>query len=360
MTDAITTAEQPTALRRRHHPFLVFGLRVALVLVLVVGAAELLLRTPAVVERLPPPSAGSGSPDLDIKIEYLDRYAQAYGHIDCLFVGPSTVQGGIDPRVVSASFAARTGTPLRCFNFGVNGLKLHLARRLIPVLLAKYQPALIVLSEWRSGTGADSLTWFADQHPWVGYFNGAPSINGWLMEHSRLLRYFLRVKGWMEQPALSRRISKKERRIQPTGFMPKPAMDASSSPGRNRRLAAWALRQMTAQRVATQTLAELAQQPTMPPMLLLEMPLPGSFRAEFPNGEAGYQALLADVEAVGLPLLRSSGYAPLPDSAWNDPVHLNDRGAYTFSLWLGAALADLAREGRIPVPMAGNGVTPDQ
>jgi hypothetical protein len=81
----------------------VFGARVALLL-LAVTAGELLLRVPAVIERLLLPSVGSGSDLLDFKVEYLERFARLHGDVDCLFLGPSTVNRGIDPTLVSDAF----------------------------------------------------------------------------------------------------------------------------------------------------------------------------------------------------------------------------------------------------------------
>jgi|GEM_PF-2086313 len=328
-----------------------FLLRVLGVLVLGVAATEMLLRSGPVIERLPVPSIGAGSEILDFKVEYLERYLRRHGSIDCLFIGPSTVNRAVDPNLVSASFEAVSGHPLRCFNLGVEGLRLSVALRLIPGLVEHYRPRLLVLSEFRSGRGRFGK--LIDANPWLGQMSGEPSLNGWLIQHVRLVRHFLRLRIWLLQPALDRRLSGRLSELESTGFMPKVAVPAAQDDASGRRELTRTLanlRRMRPLPASLDALNALAAKPSMPPVMLVEMPIHPRLWAQELGGPNGYLATLDRVAATGLPLLRSSHLDLVPAQGWKDFRHLNDRGAALFSRWLGTALGEAVAQRRIPAP----------
>jgi len=92
-----------------------------------------------------------GSSILDEKLVLYTAYIAAEGVPDCLIVGSSRAQQGIDPAVIEAEFQQR-GQSFRCFNLSVNGATAQVVDRLIrEILPAEQLPKFII---WGDGVRA--------------------------------------------------------------------------------------------------------------------------------------------------------------------------------------------------------------
>ena len=127
-----------------HWPFGRTLLLAIAILVGMAGAAELLLRWEPLQDRLPAPSIGGNSRNLDVKLHRLDKMVEREGPPDCLFLGNSMVNTNIDPEKFSEAYRAFTRRPIRCFNFGVNGMAPYPAAKFIRVLNHLYRPKMII------------------------------------------------------------------------------------------------------------------------------------------------------------------------------------------------------------------------
>jgi hypothetical protein len=107
-------------------------------------AAEITIRLPAVRDALPPRRAYYDT-DVSIRLDALDRVLQAHGRVDVLFAGSSIVRTSIRPLLFDRIIEAETGHPVVSFNGGMLAMwpaavHLYLERVWLPVV----QPRIIV------------------------------------------------------------------------------------------------------------------------------------------------------------------------------------------------------------------------
>ena len=134
-----------------------------------------------------PPNLGSGNIDFDLKVKYLDEYVEQNGAIECLIMGSSLVDYGVDPDIFYSHYAEITGEDLYCFNFGIGGSKANEMPFLMEFVITRYHPDTIIYATWPRDYLflGDSL----DKSAWIDYQTGLRSARGWLVSNIKTIQF---------------------------------------------------------------------------------------------------------------------------------------------------------------------------
>jgi len=329
-------------------------------LVFLAALAEMAARTPFVRRSLPAPHLGIGYWFLDLKLDRLQRFAEQ-GPVDVLFTGHSTVDAGIDPQAFNRSFHAVTGRKIRSFNLGIAKLDLPSLALLLRIVAGRSRPALVIagflpedlLEDMRSGN-VDTLR----STPWVRQRLDRPNWEGWLADHSRAYRYFLRFRLWLQQPNFSRSITAKDRNMAADGYrvirnthvISGDKKEAAERPAPLRR---------AYQRASPRRMAALdgimrfcARQGIE--IVWVEMPLHRT--DDFVTGVVGRTRRQLAAQAVerirrhGGSVIRSGFVDVQADAFWSQRNHMNSIGADRFSSRLGEEIGQALRPGAMAGP----------
>lgn len=335
----------------------IFGLLVAVVL------SEGLLRLPAVQRRLPDPGLGMRQQDLELKIARMDTLAGR--RVPCLVIGSSAVRQGFDPAAFSEGYASQTGSPLECFNFGVNAFTASGTGPLAEVLVRRYQPVLLIYPTVPSDFSphTDEIAPDLDTpSPWLRAQRGEFSLQGWLIEESMLARYTSAIPRWRAPDREGRATERRflDATLTDFGYLPRDRVfNASEPPTRDTYAIGFALLG-SGYTPSAEDLAGLAQitnlrSPEMQ-VILAELPFPAASKVMFDGGPAGYDTYLAALRSAalesGVPFWEQPAYALIPPDGWFDHIHLNQIGAAAFSRWLGERTGNAVRLGLIDDPLA--------
>ncbi len=317
-----------------------------LTLLIVIFGAEIVARSP-LGNLLPAPSVGADSFVFDAKIYALEGQVRRDGKLDCLFIGSSVANTGVDPAIIEAIYKERTGDEIHCFNIGLPAMNVENAIRLSDALIERFAPRVIfytVLSRDIEDTRYTTET--VDQSDWLKYNRGEPSSNGWLVNHSYAWRYYLTWRYWLVIPN-RQKMEAETGFLSPKGFQPAQGIripypaNLTMSPKR--------LSEVWSDPTREQALRLfLARQRKGVKIVLIEAPF---YRdpSDSPTVEAArqiyetkYLAVLQQIaNSNGVPLWRTDALsAQIPEPHWYDWVHLNSKGAVTFSQWLGERLAE--------------------
>ncbi len=324
----------------------------AVFVVLTAAAAELVARLEPVQSALPAPSLGSGHQNFDLKLARLDAFVRKEGGVDVIFLGPSTVNYGLDPEVIRRTYRARTGTDLRCFNFGLAALNNAVMADLVNILVDRYHPGFIVLGTFpgqeRFGRNtADRLL----SNPWFTARLGRKSFRGWILDRSLAYRYFLRFRIWLEHPNFSRLLSNLEARTRFDGFTRSERAMPGIEKQPNRRTEREFYRRFAHFRIGRGQLAALERvlkAKSRVGLAVLEMPIHPTALSFFGGGPEDYarvvNATRVRAERAGVPFWAPAGLG-LPSGCWKDRHHLNSAGARILSLWVAPKLAESLKAG---------------
>jgi hypothetical protein len=91
-------------------------------------------------------------------------------------------------------------------------------------------------------------------------------------------------------------------------------------------------------------------------VLIVEMPVPPTYLHFFGNGQQDHQRFIDQIERVAES--RAIQFWPtthlwlIPDDGWADCAHLNTKGAWVFSDWLGEQLGKAVIQGKVENPVA--------
>src|SRR5512133_731801 len=105
-----------------------------------VGFSELFSRTILADPVFPPPSVGAANPEFDVKLDHLNQLIKRDGSIECLLVGSSQIDGGIDPVIIDQAYAQKTGKKITCYNIGISTVTREALGVLAQVLENTYLP----------------------------------------------------------------------------------------------------------------------------------------------------------------------------------------------------------------------------
>ena len=289
--------------------------QVLLAVLVLAGLGEILARSDWAQQRLPTPIVDSGHHSLDVKLWRLDRRVREHGPLQCLFIGPSVVDRGIDPELVSQSYREVTGRDLDCFNFGVSGINASSLEVLAAILVERSRPALLVVSMLPGWDGAGAYhERNLRRSQWVDYHSPGFNAAGWLFEHSLLVRYALRLRIWLQEPRLAARLAVTEAGMSAHGYTPFVGAKLDVSRPADRQKEAKGFRSLSGFKLAERHVEALDRLlGLLPPgrVLLVETPLHATFFDFFPRGERDYRDMLDAAARVagrrGLPFWQTVG-----------------------------------------------------
>jgi len=321
-----------------------------LTFLLVVLGMEALGRSP-LAGFLPPSSLKVDNFLLEAKIHALELQTRRVGRLDCLFLGSSVTNSDIDPSIVEQIYRQQTGETIHCFNLGLPALTTETATALAEVILPRFRPKVIfysILPRDIRDTIAN-VDYLLDT-PWVKFYRGAPSLEGWLLHHAYSYRYYLAWRYWLVIPNRLKQLQETHF-LTPKGFQPAQGIRDPYLPNltmtSERLRAAWSTPQ---ERHAFQALLSLQRKGVR--LIILEGPAyhePDGSDAE--TWAAYYESYLPPLlellqtygaeNGIGaVPFWETQALArQIPKAHWYDWLHLNSQGAITFSRWLGQQIA---------------------
>lgn len=302
--------------------------------------AELIARTPF-GNHLPPPSVGADSFEFDLKVYYLEQSIRQNGPLDCLIVGDSMANSGLDPLSISQAYETQTGIPLHCFNFGMPALTLDASGPLALALSNRFHPQLLIfiVSARDFSIAVGQPFRHVATSDWVNHNLGQPSFRGWATNSLYGYRYFLFIQYWLN-PANRKSFSDAYASITPQGFTPlfgfrTPPMELS--PKKDFSVDASALQ-------GFDQLLKMSKSGTS--LLIVDAPLQDTFYQNAPGNPEAYMKSYESFMQSRSQALKIRYWATqdlsltIPAEAWHDTLHVNEKGVPIFSAWLGQKLAN--------------------
>lgn len=323
------------------------------ILVAVIGIAEIAMCSFAVRDLLHAPSVGSSSRGFELQLDGLARYAERDGPIDCLILGNSTALMGVDPESLSRSYRASTGRALRCFNFGVAGMTASAAGAVAPILADRYRPQLLIYVVSARDVGQSVEGPLLADDAWVRYQGGRFSLRGWLASHSAAFGYYLLYRQWLDP--LRWPAARSSSGTTTAGFFPIDAHLALSP-------ALWERMQQSYTHIVEQPLSQpeldgfsrlVGLSGQAMDVVVVEAPAHPRLRRWVRHATSFYTDAIAHMRQATRRRHVSFWRAPtqlIPGDAWVDFVHLDTRGAARLSTWLGARIATAVHAGRFDLP----------
>ncbi|HZU86358.1 MAG TPA: hypothetical protein VFF78_02670 [Anaerolineaceae bacterium] len=162
------------------------------------GTLEVFARSKAAEKVFPLRSYGNYHAQFEIKWHKLEQYVNENSGVDVILLGSSMVNTGIDPSVFTDTLTP-SGTKLRVFNFGVEGLTVVPMAQLARLLVDTYHPGTIIyfteMRDYLAGNGDDVAQSFL-ANEWLQYRMGQKSFVGWAVDHSSALQLLLPLRTW--------------------------------------------------------------------------------------------------------------------------------------------------------------------
>lgn len=301
---------------------------------------ELAARTP-LASRLPPPSTGADSFELDLKVFYLEGSLRARGPLDCIIVGDSMVNDGPDPALVERAYTEITGAPLHCFNFGMPALTLEASAPLAEALANRYRPRLLIFML----SPRDFVPEFGSPYThvatsaWTRQNLGETSLKGWAANHLYGYRYFMFTRYWLnpdnrETYTIARQYITSNGftplygfRDPPVTFPPQPDYSLSNpaAMGGFERLLA----------LSAHTDLLIIDAPVQPRHYRIYLETPENYISDY------VEPMQAEFAPLGIPFWLTKDLSEsIPDEAWHDALHVNEKGVPILSGWMGRQLAE--------------------
>lgn len=298
--------------------------------------AEGIARTP-LGYHLPPPSVGVDSFELDTKLYYLEQSIRRKGPLDCLILGDSMTNNGIDPTVLEKAYRVKTGSSIHCFNFGIPALFLDGSGPLAEILVNRFHPKLLIvlLSVRDFEPSVKFPVREAARSPWGQQNLGNSSLRGWAVNTLYGYRYGISLQYWLT-PSNRQKLSDTWHSMTHEGFAP------LYDQGDKRDLPASDLifQKTEAAQRGFDRLLKLKQNGV--PLLIIDAPIrPDLFNAHRADYFQPYlDDMQTTLEEQGVPFWQTDAFSKNMDPAgWYDFQHFNQRGVPAFSAWMGEQLA---------------------
>jgi hypothetical protein len=283
----------------------------------------------------PSPSINSAFPELDVKFS---RLQNAQG-VDCLFFGSSMMDADLDPRIIESVLNQKNGTHYSCFNMGFSGSMIETSG-LVATTLSHWQPIKIVIlgispiEMDKNFTKTRSIA----QMPIFSYYNGSPSMAGWLFNTFRFPWYFAALPRTRDNEYLAEQTSW-DQLLDDKGVRRSASIGAITKGNQDIRLPGYKINPVDLE-VLESTIEKLHGQGIK--VVVVEMPVhPDSFPYLIENGYDGYQSQFLDpinqvLEKAGIQLLRTQPVIKeiFDDSNWYNNNHLNFAGAEILSRYV--------------------------
>lgn len=308
---------------------------------LVILAAEIIARSP-LGDRLPAPSVEADSFLFDAKVYQLEQQVRRDGKIDCIFIGSSVTNSGIDPATIERVYKERTGETIHCFNIGYPAMTVENAAAFADALIAKFSPRVIFYTFIpRDLTDVKFTVDFLEQSPWLKPADAQTSLHDWLVDHSYAYRYYLTWRYLLVNANRTKRLDE-IKNLTSKGFQPAIGIRAPY-PAAINMTPEYLAQVWTEPRTAQMLEQLLARQTDGTRLILVEGALYNDSQSPV-LWEAYERDYIAPLEKLlsehNIPYWRSTDItARIPKQNWYDWFHFNQAGAETFSEWLGNMLA---------------------
>src|SRR5688500_11504110 len=115
-----------------------------ILLIFLVGTAEWVARSEPFQTPLTPPRMGSRHYQLGHKLALLDRLIRKTGRVDCIMLGNSMVETGIEPESFQTGYKKMTGRDINCFSFGIDASSATSTAALVMIIVEDYHPRLLI------------------------------------------------------------------------------------------------------------------------------------------------------------------------------------------------------------------------
>ncbi len=328
-------------LKNPFHSSVVRGFLLLVLLALTLTLVTQWIGLSSLSASLPPPGLDTHNPEFNAKMNYLEAFARRYGKVDCLLIGSSHIDYGLDPTVITQAYKSKTGQEMHCFNFGLATLTVDTAAPLTKILVERYHPRLVVLE-----VSAHSFDkYFGDltrpliKNPWIRYQLGERTFEGWLLDNFYIYAYY-RTFGLWQHPYSREIMIDSWKKMDHNGYSAHNGQDISEKHGVSS--FEFHLEQSSWQKFKN-VLALNGQTH----LILLEAPLQETFLpAYIQGGRKAYetkfiQPVQAELSARGISFWRAQVEVvpEILDSMWFDPQHLNAQGAALLSNWLANKMA---------------------
>lgn len=336
-----------------------FGQTIALatsIFALLLGAAEVFARSDIFRAPLTAPSMGTRHYEFGPKFAQLEMISKEEGKINCLILGSSMVDLGIDPEVIASTFKEQAGQEIRCFNFAIDALPAAGAAALAEILVTEYEPQLLIYGtdarDYAVRREAEDLTVILDSN-WIRYRQGIFTLDGWLLQNSYLYRFRNHLPQLLRFDFEDTLRSNQRGRITKYGFTPvsKTGAQVTTPPDLNddAYLLQYYFGLLSDYEMQSANLAGLERildlsEPALK-VAIVEMPVPETYFYFFGNGRQDYQVFIDRVSHLAatknVPFWQSTPLRFIPDEGWVDYSHMNTKGARIFSAWLGQRLVEM-------------------
>jgi hypothetical protein len=323
-----------------------------ILLVMVLASFHLLMACEAFIVALrfadvyPLEVYGTGNKDLEQRLNHLNVFVEENGPPRYVFVGNSKVGQGVDAELVSRAYEEVTGSPLPCVNFGFGGNTSPFLPVICGILEEDYSPEMFVLDL----LGPYQVDTFPhEQSKWLQYRRGIFSISGWAVDKFHIMRVFLRMRHWMEQPQedyLLKAAVRDRGQVRDIGFteQSKRAILEKEIKAREEGIVNQAGRDKKMESSLKEEKYFLQVADLLDPGTMVFFELPLSFRVTRSLGDYRYRTERSEElsEKYGAPLIRMPDLKDLPVESWmKDGLHMEKPGIEAFSAWLGRALAEM-------------------
>jgi hypothetical protein len=311
---------------------------------LLAGACEILARTDVAAHVLGPPSYGTRLRFFDLQMARLQTHARA-GGVDCVFLGSSAVLHALDPRAFAAAYERKAGRRPRCFNFGLPGATVADVQALGRILTRDYRVDMLVYAITPRDVGQGALGPLLNESPWVKRRVTKLNFDGYLTEASTAFRYFLLFRRWLEPgrpeafvgfPVREDGFFPAERTLDAGAFLTGWELGILKQGGRYEVRAFSGLVDLEKLGVDV-VVAEIPRAPALarlehaPDVAVRQVRAYEAFRSQVAAKAGGAGGVF--IEAPPDDIVAGDG--------WADLVHMNARGAESFSSWLGARTAEV-------------------
>jgi hypothetical protein len=312
---------------------------------LVLLAAEIVARSP-LGNLLPAPSVNADSFLFDAKVYALEQQVRRDGGLDCLFIGSSVDNVGIDPETIERAYFQQTGESIHCYNLGYPAMTVDNAAAFVATIISKFSPRLIFYTFIpRDLTDATYSVDFLEKSPWVQANDTQPSITNWLVDQSYGYRYYLSWRYLLVNKNRTKRLEELQnltnKGFQPTDGIREPYPEKIT-------MTPEYISQVWSTSHPQQALeALIALQSQEVRIILVEAPIyrDPQYAVLWDAYERDYIPAIEQLaQEQDVPFWRTGQISTqIPKLHWYDWLHLNRPGAVTFSDWLGRQLADNAQ-----------------
>jgi hypothetical protein len=306
----------------------------------------------------------------EIKWYGLQKYVARNGGVDVILIGSSVMNTGINPDIVAETYFNMTGTQLRIYNFGVEGLNIVPNSVYAKILVQKYHPALLLFGtiprDYLASDNVDVNQQFL-LSPWIEFESGEWNLAGYLIDQSVALNRYLPYRNWMRSDFLHTRyaIDYRTSRTSFSGYELENNTGANldqppdpNSPDEQETFAKYRDFKIDQARLGClQSILNL-QKIGDTRVIVMDMPLNPTFY-DYMGGLSVYQEyqheIASTVAASGVLFFPSNGDPQIPANGRSDRVHLNKVGAPVLSAYLGTQLAILTKNGGTQFTNSGQG-----